>query len=342
MTNDIGRRRGYQAPRALLLVLLLADCANLSIQPPATPTPTQIGAFGDEAKGIDLTPAEYVSYGITKVEQNCITWFGNQIAGASETTFGQQILSLGMVAAGAAGGPIGAGVAAGGALVSGTLGAAQSNRPAGAMPAVVYTIVDRELQAYVAARPEPRTKQDAVALVQGAAKYCQGPSIAGAVMAALMTVPVATVWAPANFSAAAPVASRVVPPVVVVGTPPPNVPAPEAAAPRVRLRSRRTSSMSVRPIAVRYDPVLQQRYDAEWVVLMRAFKERLEVPERAVELSPPSTEVGVAAPARVETESPPAAATPAPEETARPEPPQAIPEVSPAPPITQQRRRLGS
>ncbi len=220
---------------ALLSVVMMAGCANLSTQPPATPTPKQIGDFGGEVVATNLSPAEYVSYGITEVERSCASWFGNQITGAAETTAGQQILSMAGIAAGAAGGPIGAGAAAGTALLSGALGAAQSGKPGGAMPAAVYTIVDRELQAYVAARPEPRTLQDAAALVQGAAKYCQGPSIAGAVMAALMTVPVATVWAPANFSAAS-TGSRVVPPVVVVGAPS-AAPAPatsEQPAPRSR------------------------------------------------------------------------------------------------------------
>src|SRR6266446_6914803 len=115
-----------------ILFAVLSGCANLSTQPPATPTPAEIGLFGGQVIDTKLSPAEYVSYGITEVERNCVTWFGDQIAGARATSTGQQFLSFVGIAAGAAGGPIGAGIAAGTSLGGAALGATQSHAPGGA------------------------------------------------------------------------------------------------------------------------------------------------------------------------------------------------------------------
>jgi len=293
---------------SLLVWLMLAGCTSLSIQPPGTPTPAQIGVFGGAVVATNLSPADYLNYGITEVERSCSSWFGDQVSGARATSTLQQLLALGGTAAGVAGGPIGAGVAAATSMGSAALGAAQSNAPGGAMPAAIYTLVKKQLQAYVAAMPTATTIADAAALIENAAEYCQGPSIAGAIMAALTTVPVATVWAPANFSAVAPSASRVVPPVVVVGTPGTSA-TPEVAAESVRARAQVSRPRIRRPAAAtgdpahpislfkliddrRTDPELQRKADEEWRTAIGAWLARARAQAEepvAVSIAPPET-----------------------------------------------------
>ncbi len=318
------------------LLAALAGCANLAPQPPATPTAKQIAVFGGDVAATNLSAADYLNYGITSVEQNCATWFGHLVSGANTTSTLQQLLSLAGTAAGVAGGPIGAGAAAATSMGSAALGAVQANQPGGAMPAAIYTLVQRQLRAYVAAMPAPRTVADAAALIESAAEYCQGPGIAGTIMAAMITVPVstvATVWAPANFGAAETAQGRVVPPVVVVGAPSTLKVAAEPASPE-----RKWTRPKVRPAAAeehltparstgsmlrliddrRIDTDAQRKDDEEWRTTIGAWLAR----------------------GRVMAEPPAPPATPLPEPIAPPEPAQAVPAPDSLPGHVSGRRKL--
>ena len=208
---------------SVVVTLSLAACASVQQPSPQTPTATQIAAFADSVVASNLSPADYVGYGLTLVEQQCAGFFTHAIEGASETSAFQQLLGLGGAAAGAAGGPVAAAVLG---VVSSALGIVQSNQVGGAMPSMVYNVVKRELEAYRTASPTPATPVDAAALVEAAAEYCQSPGIANAVYGALYTAPVtATVVAPPAATPLTGHSGKVIPPRVSVGARPP-VPAP--------------------------------------------------------------------------------------------------------------------
>ncbi len=202
---------GGVTPYAALLMLV--GCATGISQPPLTPRPTQIADLAAEMAATNLTPSQYVNYGMTLVSENCAGWFGAQVAGAEQISTAQTILSLAGMGAGAAGEPIASAVVSGG---SAALGALQTGKLAGKVPAAVYTVVKRELQAYREAMPKPTTSDEAVALVEEGAQYCQAPSITGAMMAAMMTAPVSV--SGQSMTVFGQPLSHVTPPVVTVGS----------------------------------------------------------------------------------------------------------------------------
>ncbi len=140
--------------------------------------------------GVGLAPSDYASIGITLAQHSCAQWFSTQTMDAQATGFGAQGLALLGGVAAAAGGPVGAGAAAGASTLSALLGAAQSSFGAGANPAAIWGLISRIQAAWLAAMPVPLTTADAFALVESFSEQCSLPAIQQAVMAAMMGVPV--------------------------------------------------------------------------------------------------------------------------------------------------------
>src|SRR5207244_4903201 len=110
-----------------LAFLLVAGCSNYSM-PPTTSAPTDIQAVATTVGALDVPIKDYYTYGTALAVKNCVGWFGTQIAGASLNSALASELGLIGAAAGAAGGPIGAGAAAATGFGSATIGNLQADR----------------------------------------------------------------------------------------------------------------------------------------------------------------------------------------------------------------------
>ena len=135
------------APFALAL---LAACSNNSM-PPMTPAPTDIQTVATTVSAIEVPIKDYYTYGTALAVKNCVGWFSAQIASASQNSALANELGLIGAAAGAAGGPIGAGAAATAGFGSATIGNLQTNSAAGIDPVVTYGLVRKVQQAWLAA-----------------------------------------------------------------------------------------------------------------------------------------------------------------------------------------------
>jgi hypothetical protein len=134
-------RRGIRLAAPLVL-LLFAGCSNYSM-PPATPAPADIQAVATGVSAIDVPINDYYTYGTALAVKNCVGWFSTQIAGASQNSALASELGMLGAAAGAAGGPIGAGAAAAAGFGSATVGNIQANSAVGIDPVVTYGLVRR-------------------------------------------------------------------------------------------------------------------------------------------------------------------------------------------------------
>jgi hypothetical protein len=176
--HEIVKRAAQLA--APLALLFFAGCSNYSMLP-ATPAPTDIQAVAATVTAIDVPIKDYYTYGTTLAVKNCIGWFGAQIAGGSQNSALASELGLISAAAGAAGGPIGAGAAAATGFGSATIGNIQANSAVGIDPVVTYGLVRKVQQAWLAAAATPTTKAEAYLLVEDFAEKCQLPDIKKAV-----------------------------------------------------------------------------------------------------------------------------------------------------------------
>jgi len=208
-------RRGVKlaAPVALLL---FAGCSNYSM-PPATPAPADIQSVATAVSAIDLPITDYYTYGTALAAKNCVGWFATQIAGASQNSALASELGLLGTAAGAAGGPIGAGAAAATGFGSATIGNIQANSAVGIDPVVTYGLVRKVQQAWLAAASTPTTKAEAYLLVEDFAEKCQLPDVKKAVADAVASAPVKAVPAAAALSLSRQRSQVVLPPVIVIG-----------------------------------------------------------------------------------------------------------------------------
>jgi hypothetical protein len=120
-------------------------------------------------------------------------------------------------AAGAAGGPIGAGVAAAPGFSSATIGNIQANSAVGIDPVVTYGLVRKVQQAWLAAATTPTTKAEAYLLVEDFAEKCQLPDVKKAVADAVASAPVKAVPTGSTFSLSTQPSRMVLPPVIVIG-----------------------------------------------------------------------------------------------------------------------------
>src|SRR5262249_43998415 len=123
----------------------------------------------------------------------CVGWFSMQMAGESQNSALASELGLIGAAAGAAGGPIGAGAAASTALGSATIGNIQAHSAVGIDPVVTYGLVRKVQQAWLAVATTPATKAEAYLLVEDFAEKCQLPDIKKAVADAVASAPVKAV-----------------------------------------------------------------------------------------------------------------------------------------------------
>ena len=161
--------------------------------PPATPAPADIQAVATGVSAIDVPIKDYYDYGTALAAKNCVGWFGTQIAGASQNSALASELGLLGAAAGAAGGPIGAGAAAAAGFGSATIGNIQANSAVGIDPVVTYGLVRKVQQAWLAAATTPTTKAEAYLLLEDFAEKCQLPDIKKAVADAVASAPVKAV-----------------------------------------------------------------------------------------------------------------------------------------------------
>ena len=208
-------RRGFRlaAPVALLL---FAGCSNYSM-PPATPAPADIQAVATGVRAIDVPIKDYYTYGTALAVKNCVGWFSTQIAGASQNSALASELGMLGAAAGAAGGPIGAGAAAAAGFGSATIGNIQANSAVGIDPVVTYGLVRKVQQAWLAAATTPTTKAEAYLLVEDFAEKCQLPDVKKAVADAVASAPVKAVPTASTFSLSTQQSRMVLPPVIVIG-----------------------------------------------------------------------------------------------------------------------------
>lgn len=209
-------RRGIKLAASLAFLMSAAGCSNYSM-PPATPAPVDIQAIATTVGAIDMPIRDYYTYGTALAVQNCVGWFGTQIAGASQNSALASELALIGVAAGAAGGPIGAGAAAATGFGSATIGNIQANSAVGIDPVVTYGLVRKVQQAWLAAAATPTTKAEAYLLVEDFAEKCQLPDIKKAVADAVASAPVKAVPTAPAFSLSTPPSRVVLPPVIVIG-----------------------------------------------------------------------------------------------------------------------------
>ena len=197
-------------------VFLLAGCASNNPLPPATPVPLDIQAAATSMDAVTLSAGDYYTYGTTLAARNCNGWFSAQMASASQNSALSSELGILGAAAGAAGGPIGAGAAAAAGFGAATVGNLQANSNAGIDPTVTYGLVRKVQQTWLAGAVLPTTKAEAYMLVEDFSEKCQLPEIKKAVADAVSTAPVRLV--PTALTArlfGQPV--RVLPPVVLVG-----------------------------------------------------------------------------------------------------------------------------
>ena len=199
-----------------LALLFFAGCSNYSV-PPATPAPTDIQAVAATVSAVDVPIKDYYTYGTTLAAKNCIGWFDTQIAGASQNSLLASELGLIGAAAGAAGGPVGAGAAAATGFGSATIGNIQANSAVGIDPVVTYGLVRKVQQAWLAAAATPTTKAEAYLLVEDFAEKCQLPDIKKAVADAVTSAPVKSVPTASTFGLLPQRSRMLLPPVVVIG-----------------------------------------------------------------------------------------------------------------------------
>ena len=210
-----GARRGIKLAAPFALVLF-AGCSNYSV-PPATPAPTDIQTVATAVSAIDVPIKDYYTYGTALAVKNCVGWFSTQIAGASQNSALASELGMLGAAAGAAGGPIGAGAAAAAGFGSATVGNIQANSAVGIDPVVTYGLVRKVQQAWLAAATTPTTKAEAYLLVEDFAEKCQLPDVKKAVADAVASAPVKAVPAASTFSLSTQPSRMVLPPVIVIG-----------------------------------------------------------------------------------------------------------------------------
>jgi hypothetical protein len=201
---------------ACLTLLLSAGCANYSI-PSATPAPADIRAAADAVAATDLSITDYYTYGTALAVKECVDWFSTQIAGASRNSALAGELGLIGAAAGAAGGPIGAGAAAATGFAAATLGNLQANSSVGIDPVATYGLVRKMQQAWLAAAAMPTTKAEAYLLVEDFAEKCQLPDIKKAVADAVASAPVKAGSTGSTLDLLNRSPRAVLPPVIVVG-----------------------------------------------------------------------------------------------------------------------------
>ncbi len=203
---------------ATLTAILLAGCAGQSL-PPGTPSPTDIQTIRQQIAADDTPPGDYLIYGTTLAARNCIGWFSTQIAAAQQTSALSGGLGTLIGVAGAAGGPYGAGAAAGMGALTSLLNNSQQNAPAGIDPVATYGLVRKVTQAWLSMAPTPASKAEAFMLVEDFAEKCQLPEIRSAIVAAVMTAPVRAMpmSAAATFGFAPEARGRVMPPAIVIG-----------------------------------------------------------------------------------------------------------------------------
>jgi len=214
-------RSRWEARRVLKLgapiaLLLFAGCSNYSM-PSATPAPTDIQAVAASVSAIDVPIKDYYTYGTALATKNCVGWFSTQIAGASQNSALASELGMLGAAAGAAGGPIGAGAAAAAGFGSATIGNIQANSAVGIDPVVTYGLVRKVQQAWLAAATTPTTKAEAYLLVEDFAEKCQLPDVKKAVADAVASAPVKAVPTASTFSLSTQPSRMVLPPVIVIG-----------------------------------------------------------------------------------------------------------------------------
>jgi len=211
-------RRGIKLAAPFALVLF-AGCSNYSM-PPATPAPTDIQAVATRVSAIDVPIKDYYTYGTALAVKNCVGWFGTQIAGASQNSALASELGLIGAAAGAAGGPIGAGAAAATGFGSATIGNIQANSTVGIDPVVTYGLVRKVQQAWLAAATTPTTKAEAYLLVEDFAEKCQLPDVKKVVADAVASAPVRAIPTAFTFGLSTQPSRMVLPPVIVIGAQP--------------------------------------------------------------------------------------------------------------------------
>src|SRR5215469_11755634 len=171
----------------ILLLISLCSCAGQSNPPPNSPTAVQIAAEKQSVESSGLTPSDYFTYGSILVARNCNNWFAAQINGAQQTSLAQGALGIGTGAAGIAGGPAGAGAAAGMGLLSALLNNNQANSSTGLDPIGDWILINKTLQAYQSAITIPNDFGTADAFVESYAELCQLPDIQAAIRAAKST-----------------------------------------------------------------------------------------------------------------------------------------------------------
>ena len=120
-------------------------------------------------------------------------------------------------AAGAAGGPIGAGAAAAAGFGSATVGNIQANSAVGIDPVVTYGLVRKVQQAWLAGAAMPTTKAEAYMLVEDFAEKCQLPDIKKAVADAVTSAPVKVAPTASTPRLSGQPSRAALPPVIVVG-----------------------------------------------------------------------------------------------------------------------------
>src|SRR5438132_2115266 len=212
------KKKAHEIPTlaACFTLLLTAGCANYSL-PSAAPAPVDIQAAASAVAAIDVPIKDYYSYGTALAVKNCVSWFSTQIAGASQNSALAGELGLIGAAAGAAGGPIGAGAAAATGFGAATIGNLQANSAAGIDPVATYGLVRKMQQAWLAAAAMPTTKAEAYLLVEDFAEKCQLPEIKKAVADAVASAPVKAVSASSTLDLLNRSPRAVLPPVIVVG-----------------------------------------------------------------------------------------------------------------------------
>jgi hypothetical protein len=213
--TDCEAGRGIKLAASLLL-LSVASCVNYTM-PLTTPAPGDIRAVATAVSAVDLPIKDYYTYGTALAVKNCVGWFSTQIAGASQNSALASELGMVGAAAGAAGGPVGAGAAAAAGFGAATIGNLQANSAGGIDPVVTYGLVRKVQQAWLAAAATPTTKAEAYLLVEDFAEKCQLPDIKKAVADAVASAPVKAAPTASAFSLSTQPSRIVLPPVIVIG-----------------------------------------------------------------------------------------------------------------------------
>jgi hypothetical protein len=161
-----------------------------------------------------------MTIGTTLDDEGCYGWLDQQILGSQQASALQGALgTLGAIGA-ATGSSYGAGAAAGAGALSALIGNAQANSPVGNDPVAAYGLVVKQRLAWQAAASTPMTREDAFAFVASYHRLCSLGGIRLAMHMAAMTAPVSVAQPPQGIL---PSYGRVLPPEIIVGTPPPPV-----------------------------------------------------------------------------------------------------------------------